>query len=157
MQLAKARDSLIAAETTSKDLQDRVDDLLKQSQMKEEKLAVYERRNPSTRSLISTREQGGTNDVQLLESEIAELRLDHFDEARLISLLIKHLHSAALKAAEVDLEASKAHVQQFQQISQASETALANLTNTHEEYKSSMEAHMAKQEVRFFFRFFTLV
>ena len=86
-QLAKARESLVAAETTSKHLQDRVDDLLKQSHMNEEKLAVYERRNPSTRSLVSTREQGGTNDVQLLESEIAELRLAHFGDFQLISLL----------------------------------------------------------------------
>lgn len=51
--------------------------------------------------------------------------------------------SAALKVAEVDLAAARNHIQQFKEISQASEEALASLNTTHDEYKSSTEAQIA--------------
>jgi nucleoprotein TPR len=59
--------------------------------------------------------------------------------------------SSALKVAEMDLAAAKGHVQQFQEISQANESAFASLTATHDEYKSHIEAQMALNEVSFFF------
>jgi nucleoprotein TPR len=55
-----------------------------------------------------------------------------------------------LKIAEIDLQSARQHVQQFREISEANETALAALNSTHEEYKSSMEAEAARHEVRNF-------
>jgi nucleoprotein TPR len=56
---------------------------------------------------------------------------------------------SALKVAEVDLAAARSHVQQFQDISQANEAALAALNATHDEYMASSEAQLTKQEVCF--------
>lgn len=49
---------------------------------------------------------------------------------------------------EVDLENARKHVAQYQEISQASEAALASLSSTHEEYKASSEVTLVKQAVR---------
>jgi hypothetical protein len=54
---------------------------------------------------------------------------------------------SALKVAEVDLATARSHVQQFQEISQANESALATLNATHDEYKASTEAQISKHEV----------
>jgi len=51
--------------------------------------------------------------------------------------------SAALKVAEVDLAAARNHIQQFKEISQASEEALSSLSTTHDEYKSTTDAQLA--------------
>ena len=48
--------------------------------------------------------------------------------------------SASLKAAVVDLAATRNHIQQFKEISQASEEALASLNATYDEYKSTVGA-----------------
>jgi nucleoprotein TPR len=56
--------------------------------------------------------------------------------------------SASLKVAEVDLAAARNHVQQFKEISQASEEALASLNTTHDEYKSTTEAQLTASYVR---------
>jgi hypothetical protein len=45
--------------------------------------------------------------------------------------------------AELDLAAARNHVQQFKEISQASEEALASLNATYDEYKSTTEAQLA--------------
>lgn len=58
------------------------------------------------------------------------------------------MFSAQLKLVEVDLESARKHLAQFQEISQASEAALASLGSTHEEYKASTEAALAKRAVR---------
>jgi nucleoprotein TPR len=50
--------------------------------------------------------------------------------------------SASLKEAEVDLAAARNHIQQFKEISQASEEALASLNATHDEYKTTTEAQL---------------
>ncbi|KAL5524681.1 MLP1_8 [Sanghuangporus sanghuang] len=128
--LSKARESLVEADTSRKHLQERVDELVKQVQMNEEKIAVYERRTSSvtvTTGDASRPPAGEDSSEQELKVEVAELR-------------------AALKAAEVDLAAARSHVQQFQEISQASEAALQSLSATHDEYKASTEAQIAKVE-----------
>lgn len=56
--------------------------------------------------------------------------------------------SAQLKIAQVDLAAVRNHMQQFQEISQANEAALAALNTTHDEYKADAETQLARQEVR---------
>lgn len=53
---------------------------------------------------------------------------------------------SALKVAEVDLASARSHVQQFQEISQANEAALASLNATYDEYKSVTEAQIATHE-----------
>ena len=55
--------------------------------------------------------------------------------------------SAALKVAEVDLASARSHVQQFQEISQANEEALANLSATHDEYKAATDADLTRRQV----------
>lgn len=57
------------------------------------------------------------------------------------------MSSAALKAGEMDHAALSKHVEQFKEISQASESALAQLMQTHEEYKASAEEELRKLEV----------
>ena len=49
--------------------------------------------------------------------------------------------------AQVDLAAARSHVQQFQEISRASEAALSTLNATYDEYKASTEAQLAEHEV----------
>lgn len=56
-------------------------------------------------------------------------------------------NSSALKVAQVDLATARSHVQQFQEISQANETALATLNATYDEYKSSTEAELTRRTV----------
>ena len=60
---------------------------------------------------------------------------------------LKPLISSALKVAEVDLATARSHVQQFQDISQANEAALANLNATHDEYKTATEAELERRQV----------
>jgi nucleoprotein TPR len=50
--------------------------------------------------------------------------------------------SASLKVAELDLAAARSHVQQFKEISQANEEALASLNATYDGYKSTTEAQL---------------
>jgi hypothetical protein len=59
------------------------------------------------------------------------------------ALLTTHLSSASLKVAEVDLAAARNHIQQFKEISQASEEALASLNTTHNGYNSTTEAQLS--------------
>ena len=74
--LSKAREGLVEAETSRKHLQERVDELVKQVQTSEEKLAVYERRTTTitaSGSAQSASATEGTNEEQL-RAEVAELR-----------------------------------------------------------------------------------
>lgn len=122
----EARASLVKAETTKTYLEQRVEELSRKSQSDAEKLSVYERRSLGVNGAGATHRvgaEGGSREEQL-EAEVADLR-------------------AALKVAEVDLATARNHIQQFKEISQASEEALASLNTTHDEYKSSTEAQLA--------------
>jgi len=59
------------------------------------------------------------------------------------------ISSASLKVAEVDLAAARNHIQQFKEISQASEEALASLNATYDDYKSTTEAQLSSSWVMF--------
>lgn len=52
----------------------------------------------------------------------------------------------------MDLATARNHVQQFQEISQANESALATLNASHDEYMVSTEAQISKHEVQVLFR-----
>ncbi|KAI0338862.1 hypothetical protein BDW22DRAFT_1362157 [Trametopsis cervina] len=123
---ARTRELLAAAETSKKHLDEQVEQLTRQLQGNEEKLAVYERRATSAPGATHRMDEDLSHEQQL-EAEVAELR-------------------SALKVAEVDLAAARSHAQQFQEISQANETALEALNATHDEYKASTEAQIVKQE-----------
>lgn len=128
-ELSKTRENLVGAETSKKHLEERISDLTKQIYGSEEKLAVYERRPSAMSGTSQTAEQGISREQQL-ESEVAELR-------------------SALKVAEFDLAAAKGHVQQFKEISQASEEALSNLNSTYDDYKASTEAQISRHQVEY--------
>ncbi|RPD77586.1 hypothetical protein L226DRAFT_326460 [Lentinus tigrinus ALCF2SS1-7] len=125
-ELSKTRESLIAAETSKKHLEERVDQLTRQLQGNEEKLAVYERRAGGTNG-VTPRTGEDMSREQQLEAEVAELR-------------------SALKVAQVDLAAARSRVEQFQEISQANEAALASLNTTHDEYQASTEAELTRRQ-----------
>jgi nucleoprotein TPR len=72
-ELSKTRESLVGAETSKKHLEERVADLIRQTQGNEEKLAVYERRPAADRG-ISHNVSPDASREQQLESEVAELR-----------------------------------------------------------------------------------
>ncbi|EIN12937.1 hypothetical protein PUNSTDRAFT_97919 [Punctularia strigosozonata HHB-11173 SS5] len=126
-ELSKTRESLIGAETSKKHLEERVEDLSKQLQGNQEKLAVYERRSDG---VPAQQMHAGMSREEQLEAEVAELR-------------------SSLKVAQVELTNARNHVQQFQEISQASESALASLSSTFDEYKTSSEAQIAKHEAEY--------
>ncbi|KAF8158177.1 hypothetical protein B0H34DRAFT_444170 [Crassisporium funariophilum] len=124
-EFSKTRETLVEAQTSRKHLEDRVDELTRQLKGNEEKLSVYERRSGSNG--IAQQVDPDLTREQQLEAEVAELR-------------------SALKVGEVDLATARSHKQQFQEISQASETALAALNTTFDEYKSSTEAQITRHE-----------
>ena len=74
--MSKVRESLVEAETIRKHLQERVDELVKQVQMNEEKIAVHERRTSVTidTSGISHPPAEEAGSEQDFKSEVAELR-----------------------------------------------------------------------------------
>ncbi|KAJ8593487.1 hypothetical protein M405DRAFT_595978 [Rhizopogon salebrosus TDB-379] len=128
-QLSRARESLVGAETSKVHLQERVDQLTRQLQGNEEKLAVYERRTAGPNGVAAATEQDLSCEQQF-EQEVAELR-------------------SALKVAQVDLAAARSHMQQFQEISQANEAALTALNATHDQYKTETEAQIVKNELEY--------
>jgi nucleoprotein TPR len=56
--------------------------------------------------------------------------------------------SASLKLAETDLIDSRKHVQRFQEISQASEDALASLNAAFDQYKLDTDRQLSEKTVR---------
>ncbi|ETW82479.1 hypothetical protein HETIRDRAFT_108753 [Heterobasidion irregulare TC 32-1] len=104
-------------------LKECVAELSCQLQGNEEKLTVYERRG-STSALAN----GGA------QPEVSGA--DH---------LCKEQHLKA-EVAELDLANAQGHVQQFQEISQATEVVLAGLNATYDDCKSSTESQLAKHE-----------
>ncbi|KAK0440023.1 uncharacterized protein EV420DRAFT_1279341 [Desarmillaria tabescens] len=123
-ELSKTREALVGAETSKKHLEDRIEDLTRQVQGSEEKLAVYERRSGT---LGVPRSGQDMSKEQQLEAEVAELR-------------------AELKIAKVDLQAAREQCQQFESISQAAEAALESLQSTHEQYRTTTEAQFTRLE-----------
>ncbi|KZV92725.1 hypothetical protein EXIGLDRAFT_836242 [Exidia glandulosa HHB12029] len=120
--LSSTREQLVAAQTSQTHLQERVDDLSKQLQGSQERLSVYERRPSAVNGAIGS--MTGLSQEQQLEAEVAELR-------------------GQLKIAEVDLETARANVEQFREISSASEAALEQVSNTYEQYKAQTEKELA--------------
>ncbi|KAF7299642.1 hypothetical protein HMN09_00969600 [Mycena chlorophos] len=126
-EFAKARESLIGAETSKTHLEQRVEDLSRQIKGSEEKLSVYERRSSTVTGIAHNAMDQDLPREQQLEAEVAELR-------------------SALKIAEVDLATARGHVDQYRQIAETSEAALTSLSATYDEYKASTEAEIARHQ-----------
>ena len=124
-----------------------MEELTRQLRGNEEKLAVYERRSTSGR-IATEYPDSGLSQEQQLETEVAELRYV-LTLLWPVGQLIPCIRSS-LKVAEVDLATARSHVEQFKEISQANEQALANLNATYDEYRASTEAQIARLEVCFF-------
>ncbi|KAH9953818.1 hypothetical protein BC827DRAFT_1159057 [Russula dissimulans] len=122
--LHEARTSLVKAETSKTHLEQQVEELSRRLQGDAERLAVYERRFSAVNGTTHHIGTEGASPERQLEAEVADLR-------------------ASLKVAEVDLAAARNHIQQFKEISQASEEALASLNTTHDQYKSTTEAQLS--------------
>ena len=121
-----------------------MEELSRKQQGDAERLAVYERRPSAVGGANHVSAEGGSREQQL-EAEVADLRYNACD-ASLCNVLTL-IASASLKVAEVDLAAARNHIQQFKEISQASEEALASLNTTHDEYKSTTEAQLTASYV----------
>jgi nucleoprotein TPR len=72
-ELSKTRESLVGSETSKKHIEERVEQLSRQLQGNEEKLAVYERRSGSINGIAQHMDLDLTRDQQL-EAEVADLR-----------------------------------------------------------------------------------
>ncbi|KAJ3503028.1 hypothetical protein NLJ89_g8615 [Agrocybe chaxingu] len=141
-EFSKTRETLVEAQTSRKHLEEKIDGLTRQLKGNEEKLAVYERR-PGTSGVAQSVDQDASREQQL-ETEVAELRHVKFSKHNLGLSDLRF--RAALKVTEVDLASARSHKEQFQEISQASEAALAALNSTFDEYKASSEAQIARHE-----------
>ncbi len=73
-ELAKARESLVKAETSRKHFEERCEELSRKLQGNEEKLAVYERRPSTNHGTVEPTATDGLSREQQLETEVAELR-----------------------------------------------------------------------------------
>ncbi|KAM0789729.1 hypothetical protein ACM66B_006586 [Microbotryomycetes sp. NB124-2] len=115
---AGTREHLVGARTAQEHLQQRVADLVLQVTAKEEKLAIYDGRSGDAASQTAE---------QQLEVTIADLRTE-------------------LRSVKSELERATANVEQYKSIAEAEGTALAELTATYDQYKSSTDASIAEKE-----------
>lgn len=90
---------------------------------------------------------------RILSSSSSWRLLSYGTDTSIYIIVLDHseIDSAQLKSAEVDLETARNHVQQFQEISQASEAALQSLSTSYDEYKASTDAQIIKLEVSYSF------
>jgi uncharacterized protein YheU (UPF0270 family) len=133
--------SLAKAETSKTHLEQRVEDLSRKLQGDAERLAIYERRSSTINDAVHrVGTQAGSRENQL-EVEVADLRYVA-QRHHCTSSALTRVSSASLKVAEVDLATARSHIQQFKEISQANEEALASLNTTYDEYKSTTEAQL---------------
>ncbi|MCO5612962.1 hypothetical protein L7F22_067235 [Adiantum nelumboides] len=136
VELATAREHLAVAKTSVEHLTARSEDLSKQLDAKEEKLAVYERRSGSSvngagggaAAAAGGQQTGNTllSREQQLEVELADVR-------------------GELRSAQVEAEQARSHVEQFKSIAQANEEALAQLQATYDQYKTETDSSLAEK------------
>jgi nucleoprotein TPR len=57
------------------------------------------------------------------------------------------VNRGSIKMTEVDLATARSHVEQFKDISQASEAAFEKINEAYEDYKKTAEARLSQKEV----------
>lgn len=107
---------------------------------------MYERRGTGVNGVATQHLNEDMTREQQLEAEVADLRSVPIFHSQ-ANVFLHVVDRSALKVAQVDLATARSHVQQFQEISQANETALATMNATYDEYKSSTEAELARRTV----------
>lgn len=122
--LSKAKEELAVAKNSVQHLTFQTEDLQKQINSKEEKLAVYERRADGA---TSSGDPSGTLDrEQRLQVEIAELK-------------------GELGGVQTEAEQARGHVEQFKAIASANEEALSQLQVAYDQYKSLTDSSLAEK------------
>lgn len=125
-EFSKIREEYAVAKTNVQHLASQNDELQKQVNSKDEKLAVYERKTTHSTS-SSTSATTELDREQQLQVELADLK-------------------GELRGAQVEVEQAKGHVDQFKSIAAANEEALAQLQSTYDEYKASTDAALAQRD-----------
>ena len=126
---ATVREQLAITTTSLTHLQSKATELQKQLNAREEKLAVFEK-HTATAASNGAAAAGGidANRERELEITMADLRSE-------------------LRNAEVEMEQSRAHVEQYKAIAQANEDSLAQLQRTYDQYKTETDSAMAQKDV----------
>ena len=127
-ELSKAREELAVAKSGLQHLTAKSEELQKQVDSKEEKLAVYERRNLGTTQTGSSSQESvsSLDQQQQLQVEIADLK-------------------GELRGAQIDAEQARGHVEQFKAIAVANEEALSQLQAAYDEYKTTTDSSVAEK------------
>ena len=121
--LAKAREELVAAQTTRDHLQARTDELSIELRNAQERLEVLQPRTTPQRTHEAQNQNdtgAGINREQELSLEISDLKRD-------------------LELAQKELEDQKGQVDQYKAISQSSEEELQSLNETYDQYRQETD------------------
>ena len=120
------KQELVAAQTSRDHLQSRVNELILDLKVVEEKLAVY--RDKPAAPVIEEEDNEGPSAVEELKIEAADLR-------------------GQIEIKNRNLDDLKEQINHFRDIAQATEEQLGELHASHDEYKDSMEEEISKREV----------
>lgn len=125
-ELFKAREELAVATNSVEYLTTKSEELQRQVNFKEEKLAVYERRTLGGAINDDTTASGSIDREHQLQMEIADLK-------------------GELRGAQTDAEQARGHVEQFKAIAAANEEALTQLQAAYDQYRSTTDAAVAER------------
>lgn len=120
------KQELVAAQTSRDHLQSRVNELILDLKVVEEKLAVY--RDKPAAPVVEEEDDEGSSAVEELKIEAADLR-------------------GQIEIRNRNLDDLKEQISHFRDIAQATEEQLGELHASHDEYKDSMEGEISKREV----------
>jgi nucleoprotein TPR len=132
--LARVREELAVAKTSVQHLTTRSDELQRQVDAKDEKLAVYERRGGAGVVSGSGAVNGPGQGINAVMSDADQTQIELADV------------KGELRSAQVEAEQARAHVEQFRSIAAANEEALSELQSSYDQYKVSTEASMAQKD-----------
>uniref|UniRef100_V5E7N8 Uncharacterized protein n=2 Tax=Kalmanozyma brasiliensis (strain GHG001) TaxID=1365824 RepID=V5E7N8_KALBG len=125
-ELSNAREALAIARTSADHTQLRVEDLTRQLESTQEKLAIYERRDQLSRDPIAFRAQA---DVQLSREEQLEIELADLKAGR--------------AAAQLEVRKSMLEVEQATAAVADKDAALSALSQEHEQLKASTSSELS--------------
>lgn len=126
-ELAKVREEVAVAKNSVQHLTSRTEDLQKQVESKDEKLAVYERRSSGANAGVNSTASSDLPKEQQLQVEIADLK-------------------GELRSAQVEAEQARAHTEQFKSIAAANEEALSQLQASYDQYKARTDAAITQKD-----------
>lgn len=125
--LAKVREEVAVTKNSVQHLTSRCEDLQKQVESKDEKLAVYERRSNINNAGNNLSASSDLPKEQQLQVEIADLK-------------------GELRSAQIEAEQARAHTEQFKSIAAANEEALSQLQASYDQYKTTTDAAITQKD-----------